>query len=373
MNKSILGAISRSAIRVVPALVMLLSITSLEAQVKVGILAPLNGPDAPVGVALANGVDLALSYQARSRHADVSLFVEDTSGGEAEAIQKALNLLDQNDVDLLLGEIWSSRTLAVAGVARARDVLMISPVASDPAVGRVGQGIYSLAVSRIRQMERLLVYAKESLEVKRPALFYSDAEDGRALRDIVTDIWISLGMPSPRRFAYTPGQHDFVQDVEEALSGGADAIIALGSSRETLSLVSHASQKGFLGPYLGLETLGTDENIHLLQERLCLAAYADDSYAVTLPGGENPDAFDQVYRQQFGTAADRFARHGFLSMLLLYQIISSSGESIEALEGGLENLRDPMEPGRKRVLNPPETMARVQLISIEGGVVKSVW
>ncbi len=111
MNKVVLSSICRISISAVIAVLSVLLLASgLDAQIRVGILAPLNGPDAPYGVALANGVDLALSYQAKNARSDVRIFLEDTSGGEAASIRKALTLLDQNGAQLLLGEIWSSRT-----------------------------------------------------------------------------------------------------------------------------------------------------------------------------------------------------------------------------------------------------------------------
>jgi branched-chain amino acid transport system substrate-binding protein len=348
-------------------------VTNGRGDVRLGILAPVNGPDAAYGVALTNGVDMALSYHEQLSTERFRVRVEDTSDGEGSTIQRALHLLDRGGSQVLLGEIWSVRTLAIAGVTLARGAILISPVAPHPDIATLGEGIYSLAVPRRRQLGGLLRYARDSLGVRRPAIFYADDGESAGLRERAQEVWTDLGMPRPVVISYRRGQHDFVKEVQDALDGGMDAFLALGSSRETLSLVSHASQGGFLGPYLGLETLGTQENLHLLKERSCIAAFADDSYLVTLPGQMRPELFDQSYRQRYGTSADAFARHGYLSLLMLSRALDAAEGDVGGLLNELEELRDPLLPDHVRVLRPPDYLARVRLVLVQGGKERDVW
>jgi ABC-type branched-subunit amino acid transport system substrate-binding protein len=342
---------------------------ALEARavVRVGVLAPLNGPDAPMGVALTNGVDLALETARRGGLGLPRIQIRDSSLGAAATIRQGLELL--RDEEILVGEIWSARTLMLGALALCREAVLLSPVAPREDVARLGPGIFSLAVPRVRQVERLVAYARDSLGVRHPALFYPQDAPGRKLRDLFLEAWPGGGVLS---VGYPPGEHDFVDEVQQAFDAGADALVPLGSSRETVSLVSHASQQGFLGPYLGLETLGTAENVHLLQERFCRALYAEDSWDVLLPGTYHPRVFEQTYRQRYGTDADRFARHGYLALWLLVQVASRWGDAPEAIARGLEELRDPLEP-EARFLRPPEHVARVRLVLIEGDRQRLLW
>jgi ABC-type branched-subunit amino acid transport system substrate-binding protein len=362
-------------LRAVPAFLVLVSLprAAAPAPMTVGVLAPLNGPDAPYGVGLTNGVDLALALHERSGLYPIGVKVEDTSGGEDKVIRKSLDLLDRSGAEVLLGEIWSVRTFAVAGIVLARGMTLISPVAPHPDIGRLGEGVYSLAGPRRRQLDRLLLFARDSLGVRTPAVLYPETEEGSALQSTASSLWNSLGMSLSQSVPYRPGQHDFVAELDRCLERGADAILTLGTSREVLSLVSHGSQSGFLGPYLGLENLGTEENLHLFNERLCMGAFADDSYSVALSEEGGPDLFDQIYRQKYGTSADTFARHGFLAFRLIGLIVESSHGNPSALREGFEALRDPLLPPRDRFLRPPEDLARVRLVLLQSGAARDVW
>lgn len=344
-----------------------------RADLRLGVLAPLNGPDAPYGVALTNGVDLALSYHNQLSRERFRVRVEDSSGGEGSTIQRALRLLDREDSEVLFGEIWSVRTLAIAAVTLARGSILVSPMAPHPDIATLGKGIYSMAVPRHRQLEGLLRFARDSLGVHQPAVFFPEDDEGESLKERAKEMWMGLGMPRPLAIGYRRGQHDFVKEVQEALGSGVDAFLALGSSRETLSLISHASQGGFLGPYMGLETLGTQENLHLLKERSCIGVVADDSYLVTVPGQSRPEIFDQIYSQRYGSSADAFARHGYLALLMLGQALDRAGGDAEDLVDQLEELRDPLLPENVRVLKPPAHLARVRIVLVRDGGERDVW
>lgn len=367
-RRAVLGSVCRG-----PVLALLLLPAVCLADLRLGVLAPLNGLDAPFGVGMTNGVDLGLTVHNSSSDERFRIRVEDTSEGDGATIRKSLRLLDELGSQVLLGEVWSARTLAVGGIALARNAVLISPVATHADIAGLGEGVYSLAVPRGRQIDELLRFARDSMSVTKPAIFYPNSDEGSELMRLAAERWTGFAMPRPVRVAYPAGEHDFVAEVEQALEAEVDAFLALGTSRETLSLVSHASQMGFLGPYLGLETLGTQENVNLLRQRSCTAAFADDSYLVSLPGASGPESFEQAYRQRYGTTADGFARHGFLAMMTLSLAFESAGGDIGDLRDALEDLRDPMLNDRLRYLRPPRSLARVRVVLFTGGLERDVW
>jgi len=119
---------------------------------RVGILLPLSGRFALEGRAMLNAAQLALFDVASDQF---MLLPRDTAGTPAGAASAMASLLDEN-VDLVLGPLFSQAVAAVALQTRARG---INVIAFSTDTGVAGDGIYLMGHTSRQQVRRLVDHA----------------------------------------------------------------------------------------------------------------------------------------------------------------------------------------------------------------------
>ena len=146
-----------------------------EGPIRVGLLLPLTGDAAGVGADMLDAAQLALFDVGDS---DLVLLPRDTSGTPEGAAAAARDALD-NGAKLLLGPLFSSATQAVAPLAVARNVRVLS-FSNDAAAA--GKGAYILGFRPEEQVERIVDFAHRQGLARVAALVPDDAYGARALR-----------------------------------------------------------------------------------------------------------------------------------------------------------------------------------------------
>lgn len=139
--------------------------------IRVGFLAPLSGPQQPVGTALLNAAQMALFDQPQAK---LVLLPRDTRG-TPDGASAAANSAAVNGAALLVGPLFAESTRAATPVARGRNLNVIS-FSSDAQVA--GNGVYILGFTPGQQADRITRYAAQS-GLKRLALLVPDNAYGQ--------------------------------------------------------------------------------------------------------------------------------------------------------------------------------------------------
>ena len=150
---------------------------------RVALLAPLTGPNAQRGTALAQAAKLALD-QPGSPALDV-IDTQGTPEGAAAAATTAIN----GGAGLLLGPLTAPETAAAAGPASAAGIAMLA-FTSDPAQAR--PGVWVLGLTSTQQVRRL-VGASMAQGKSRFAALLPPTDFGRAMSDALSQAAAAAG------------------------------------------------------------------------------------------------------------------------------------------------------------------------------------
>ena len=110
-----------------PALAALGSAAPASAQIKIGVTISTTGPAASLGVPQRNSIALLPAEIAGQK---VEYIVLDDAGDSTKAVANARKLIDENNVDALVGSSTTPASLAMIDVAAEKKVPMISLAAS---------------------------------------------------------------------------------------------------------------------------------------------------------------------------------------------------------------------------------------------------
>ena len=97
-------------------------------KVRVGLMLPYTGTFAPLGVAIENGVRLAISEQGgKLGGRDIEWFKVDDESDPSKAVENANKLVQRDKVDVLIGTVHSGVAMGMVKVARDSGTLLIIP------------------------------------------------------------------------------------------------------------------------------------------------------------------------------------------------------------------------------------------------------
>jgi branched-chain amino acid transport system substrate-binding protein len=203
---------------------------------RIGVLCPLEGRFATLGESFLRGASVALKEARLKGIANVDLIVGDTRGNPLECRSIAERLIDEERVDALLGEVFSSSTIAAAQIAELSGTVLLSPVATEEGIGGVGGWVYQIAPSSEVEIAALARMACGRLGLRRVAFMSSDDLPSRRIARLFGDEVERLGGELVIAEFYPEASTDFGESIERVRGADPEALF-IGSSAEDLILI----------------------------------------------------------------------------------------------------------------------------------------
>lgn len=117
---------------------------SNSSEIKIGAILPLSGEAATYGKSARQGIEIGLDLARKldPKSPKIVVAYEDTQADPKLGVAAFRKLVNIEKVKVVIGEIASSVTLAVAPVAEAEKVVLISPASSAPKITEAGDYIF---------------------------------------------------------------------------------------------------------------------------------------------------------------------------------------------------------------------------------------
>ncbi len=308
--------------------------------VRVGFLAPLSGPSAPIGQALLNAAEMALFDVADERFVLQAYDTHGTAEGATEAASRAL----AHGAQLLLGPLFSAEARAVAPMADAAGVNLVA-FSTDPAIA--GRRVYVLGFLVQEQVRQMIAYARAQ-GLQRFAVLAPDSDYGRAVVEAFNR-YVPTGGGEVTNVVFYDAEGSNLNDVVRELAAYDRRKQALDEQKAELASKEDEISQLALERLSRLETIGEvdfeavllpDQGTRLTQAATLLPYYDIDPGRVQLLGtmlwntpglGREPvmtggvfpappqdsnRQFFTRYRELFGRAAPGIASHGYDAVAL---------------------------------------------------------
>ncbi|MBL8696872.1 MAG: penicillin-binding protein activator [Alphaproteobacteria bacterium] len=283
----------------------------LEGPGKIGALLPLSGAQAALGQALLDSIQLALNDSRGG--IPVELVARDT-GGTAEGARRAAESAIQAGANVIVGPLFGAEVPAVADVARARNVPVLS-FTNNAAVA--SPGVYALGLLPRNQVERLVSYAREK-GAKRFVLVAPGNPYGEIVEESVRTVVTATGGELVATERYAENMNGVSAAVKRAASarGGMDAFILAGVGDPLLMASTFV-------PYYDIDTKATQllvvtvgwDDARLQQEAALFGGF------IAAPLTTKRDQFLQRFKQTYNRDAPLLASLGYDAAALAVAVI----------------------------------------------------
>jgi len=299
--------------------------------IRIGHVASLMGDTATFGLSADKGIRLALDEINKAGPVlgkPVEVLTEDDRSDIAEARTATEKLISRDHVCAILGEIASSRSIAMAPACQDAHVPMLSPGSTNVKVTQMGDYIFRACFTDKFQGAVMADFAVNTLKVKKYATLYAANSDySVGLRDFFNEEAKKLGAEEIIKSSYSEKSDvDFNAQLTKIRDAKPDAIIVTGYYNEAGKIARQARDLGIKGPLIGGDGWDSDQLLKIGGDALN-GCYFANHYA---PDEDRPavKAFVEAFKAKYnGEVPDAMAILGYDAMKLMVDAIKRAGST----------------------------------------------
>ncbi|MGZ6130856.1 MAG: ABC transporter substrate-binding protein [Myxococcaceae bacterium] len=279
----------------------------------IGEVGSLTGSEATFGISTRNAIELALrevnaAGGVKGKRVDVRVY-DDQSKPE-EAANAATRLINQDQVLLILGEVASTNSIAMANKAQPAHVPMISNASTNPKVTEIGNYIFRVCFIDPFQGYVMAKFAHDNLKFTKVAILRDLASDySQGLADVFKRKFTEMGGKIVGEETYSKGSTDFRSQLTAIKRLQPQGIYVPGYYTDIGVIARQARELGITAKLMGGD--GWDsEKLFELGGAAVEGNFFSNHYS---PDDPNPriQKFIADYKAAFGGVPDALAALGY--------------------------------------------------------------
>ena len=296
------------------------------ARVQVGAIEILSGPNAPYGISIKAGLELALAEidGAAPAGKKIDLTVLDSGGQKVQAMDAARTLIGRDRVVSIIGPTLSNEMFAVGPITNGRGIPTIGTSTTAAGITEIGPNIFRTSLPE-SQVVPVTMAAAKARGVKTIALLYADDDAfSKGSYEAMKAAATSAGLQVVDTETFGSHDTDFSAQLTKIKSLHPDAVGIGALVEPTAGVLLQARQLGF--PAKTLFIGGNGANSPKLGQ---IAGAAANGLIVGTPwfvGKDTPQnqKFVGAYKAKYGHDPDQFAAQAYDTMFILARAIDAA-------------------------------------------------
>ncbi len=338
--------------------------------IKLGATIPETGEVAVYGNAALNGYKLAIkefNEDGGILDKEIELISYDNKGDGNEAVNSYNKLVDNDNVDALIGGVISTNTQALAPNAARDGIPMITATATaDEGITEEGDNIFRSCFTDSYQGEKLATFALEDLDAENAAVVYntgSDYSDG--LANTFEKTFEENGGEVIAKEGYTEQDKDF-KSILTKLKGKDVDVLVIPDYYEKIALITkQAREVGLDATFLGGD--GWDGVIGKIDDEIIQDSYFSNHYA-TDDESEVVQGFITSYEEEYDEKPNAFAALGYDAVTTMLEAMKEAGSTNrEDVIEALGNIELDLVSGKTKFDEIGDPIKEVTIIKIDNG------
>ena len=325
--------------------VALLTAARADAQedIKIGEVNPISGAIGQYGTTCHRGVQLAIEQANQNGGVlgkKIQLLTEDNQSKAGETSTIVRKFVTQDNVVAIVGDLTSSATLEGGPIAQEAKIPMVTPLATNPKVTKIGDYIFRVCFIDEFQGRVMARFALENLHAKRAAILTDSKQDySVGLTDFFKQTFAGGPATVVREQSYSSGDTDFRAVLTSIKAAQPDVVFVPGYYPEVSLILKQARQLGISVPFIGCEAWDSPTLLAVAGKS------ADGCYFSNQFSPDDPapvvQQFDQVYEKKFGTRPDNFAALGYdAARVVLDAIRRADSTESSAIRNAIAQTKD---------------------------------
>ena len=342
---------ARSSLRLVAAVVLLVGIVVAYAlwasrarrtdEIDIGVVLPLTGEGAKYGASARQAIELALSQLNSSggiAGRKLRPSYEDSQGSASQGVSALQKLITVNQVPAVIGDLFSSVTLAMAPVAERNHVVILSPTSSAPQITNAGDYIFRNCASDVFEGQVMAQAARRRLGISKVAILYVNNDYGTGIVGVFRKDFAEEGGSILAEEAFSQGATDFRAQLTKIGALHPQAIYLVGY-KELGQVLKQATDLGIKTQFLSTVMFEDPEILAIAGPAAEGVIYSARAYDAA---SDDPvvKAFVQSFKARYGVNPDIFAALSYDATQILAKAIEIGGTSSDGIKSALYSIQN---------------------------------
>jgi branched-chain amino acid transport system substrate-binding protein len=177
-----------------------------------GCLLPLSGPYTSYGKKILKCIEMALDqFNSQNSRSLIKLIVKDTESDPEKAVL-AINELSEERVGAILGPVTTYEAAALEAQEKRIPIIILGQKEN---IANLGDYIFRNFITPEMQVQAIVSYGIQVLEINRFAILYPDDKYGKTFMGLFQDEVEAYGGEVTRAEPYQPDQTDFAKPIKK--------------------------------------------------------------------------------------------------------------------------------------------------------------
>ncbi|MBZ5497758.1 MAG: ABC transporter substrate-binding protein [Acidobacteriia bacterium] len=310
-------------------------------EIQVGAILPLTGDVASYGVAVQQGIELAVDKENRSGGVNgrrLSILYEDDKGEPKQGVAAAQKLISMAHVQVIIGAVPSSVTLAIAPIAERSRVILFSPASSSPKLTTAGDYIFRNYPSDELEGRLVAQFAVEH-GFSTAAILTINNDYGNGLNDVFLKTYVNQGGRVLLNDKYSQGSGDYRTILTKIKGRSPKCVFIVGYGKELGTIVRQARELGLEVQFLSTVNFQDTETLVTGGK-----AVEGTIYSSAIFDAESLDPkineFISTFKSRFGKDPDVWSAHGYDALMIIVEAMRKRGTDADSVKQALYEIRD---------------------------------
>ncbi len=299
-------------------------------SVKLGFITAYTGPGAAYGVAMKEGVDLAVEEINKNPNTKVkiNLVTYDTALKKNEAINAMKKAIEQDKVLAVEGPMTTGEMMAAGPIAQQSKVVAFGTGTTGPGITDLGDYIFRNAIPGKMNIPQLVEKTQKKLGFKKVAIMYANNNDQMVgEHQIYLDYFKKAGIEVVADESFAEKDTDFSAQLTKIQAANPDVICIASLYQEGTLIVKKAREMGLNQHILGGNGFNSPEYIKQAGE-------AADGTLVATPWDperktEKAQNFRKAFVAKYNHEPDQFAAQAYDAMYTIHMAVEQSGTTTD--------------------------------------------
>jgi branched-chain amino acid transport system substrate-binding protein len=309
-------------------------------DIRIGVILSLTGDVGPYGQRSLRGLSVAeqeINAAGGINGKPVSLIVEDAKSSPRDSVSALQKLTSLHRVRIVVGDVLSGTTLAMAPIAESGHVLLFAPGASNPSLRNAGDYIFRNWVSDDYDGKVMAHYLIDS-GIHSAFILYQQTDYALGLADAFQSEFEKLGGQVQGREGFVTEATDFRAQLLKLQKANSPATYLVGESRQNGTILRQAREMGMHVRWFANLTVDTPECEAVAGKAREGVVYSTPAFDPNSDSGQ-VKRFIAAYRHQYGEDPDVTAGVAYDALMILASVIREVGPDADKVKDGLYKVK----------------------------------
>ena len=306
--------------------------------VKLGFIAPLSGDTAGLGENIRLAGEIArdeINQAGGIKGRQLEVIFEDGQCDPKAATSAGTKLLQIDKVTAIVGGFCSSETLAVAPLANAAKIPLVSSSSTNPKITQAGDYVFRFVPSDSFQGKFAAEYLTGVLNKKKVGILYCLTDWCVGLKDVFKARLAELGGEVAAEEGYQQEARDLRSQITKIKAAKAEIVYFLGYTEGTIVGLKQMKELGVNLPIFGGDTWDDPKIITGVGE-----AAEGAMYSITANRALPQSFVDEMNKRSGGKESNTYSPRVYDIFKALAQIMDKVGVDSEKIKNELYQVKD---------------------------------